>query len=78
MSVRGGGFEDNQVRNQTPIRTGAHDHEVEATVGRGKSKYGVVTVRRIERAFRKKLTFDGRRSSSRALLLDDRALLPAN
>ena len=50
---------------------------VEATVGRGKSKYGVVAVRGIERTFRK-LIFDGRRLSSRALPLDDRALLPAS
>ena len=48
-----GGFEDNQVRNQILIRTGAHDHEVEAAVGRGKSKYGVVMVRGTERTFKK-------------------------
>ena len=53
------------------------DLELEAAVARGKSKYGSVTFRGIERAFRK-LTFDGRRSSSRALSLDDRALLPAS
>ena len=52
-----GGFEDLlfQVRYQILIREPpvAHDHEVEAAVGRGKSKYGVVTVRGIERTLRK-------------------------
>ena len=53
------------------------NHELEAAVGRGKSKYGLVTLRGLGVRTRK-LSFHDRRTSSRARGAPDRALLPAS